>query len=433
MSPALTGTRHERDPRMTLRAAAYWAGAAFIVVLAVAPLVEYWLTNQPDQRLVDLDVYRTGGQSILMGRPVYDTLTPPPQLLPFTYPPLGAVLAMPLAMLPWPVAQWAWTVILYVALAITVAYAFRPLFARLRTSARYRWAVPLSAGLLVAALAYVMPMRDQVRFGQVGIILVAMCAADCLKPDGGRLPRGVLIGLAMAVKLTPGVFVIYLWMTGRRRAALTAVGTAAGVTLATLLLLPGDWVDYWFGALFSSDRLGANTGTTNQALRGMLMRTYLPGPIVTVLWIGCVAAVVYFGFRGARRLSLTGQETAGTAVTGLLSVAVSPVSWIHHLTWVVLAIGAVTGEARNRRRLIAAGITYVFFVVPVPWLGVTMLADGIGPRVFGKIVQDGFGLGALALMALLIHWLPRQCDTPSPDARPVPAPMTSRIHTRADG
>lgn len=428
MSTALTGTRHEHDPRMTLRTAAYWAGAAFVVVLAVAPLVEYWLTNQPDQRLVDLDVYRTGGQSILIGRPVYDTLTPPPQLLPFTYPPLGAVLAIPLAMLPWPAAQWAWTGVLYVALAVTVAYAFRPLFARLRTEVRYRWALPLAAGLLVAALAYVMPMRDQVRFGQVGIILVAMCAADCLKPDGGRLPRGVLIGLAMAVKLTPGVFVIYLWITGRRRAALTAVGTAVGVTLATLLLLPGDWVDYWFGALFSSDRLGANTGTTNQALRGMLMRTYLPGPVVTALWIVCVAAVVYFGYRGARRLSLTGRETAGTTVTGLLSVAVSPVSWIHHLTWVVLAIGAFTGEARNVRRLVAAGVTYVFFVVPVPWLGVTMLADGIGPRVFGKVVQDGFGLGALALMALLIHWFPGQHDTPSPNARPGPGSMTRRIH-----
>lgn len=429
MSTGLTGTRRERDPRMALRTAAYWTGAALIVVLAVAPLVEYWLTNEPDQRLVDLDVYRTGGQSVLMGRPVYDSLTPPPQLLPFTYPPLGAVLATPLAMMPWPAAQWVWTAVLYVALAVTVAYAFRPLFARIRTAARYRWAVPLAAGLLVAALAYVMPMRDQVRFGQVGIILVAMCAADCLKPEGGRLPRGVLIGLAMAVKLTPGVFVIYLWITGRRRAAVTAVGTAVAVTLATLLLLPGDWVDYWFGALFSSDRLGANTGTTNQALRGVLMRTYLPDPVVTVLWIICVAAVVYFAYRGARRLSLSGRETAGVAVIGLLSVAVSPVSWIHHLTWVVPVIGAFAGSARNRRRLVAAGLTYVFFVVPVPWLGVSMLAGGLGPRVLGKIVQDGFGLGSLALMALLVYWLPRQRDTPTLPDQPRPAPMTARIHT----
>jgi alpha-1,2-mannosyltransferase len=412
---------------MTIRSAVYWAGAVAIVALAVAPLVQYWLTNQPDQRLVDLDVYRTGGQSVLLGRSVYDTLTPPPQLLPFTYPPLGAVFAVPLAMLPWPAAQWVWTALLYIALALTVAYAFRPLLSRVRTLSRYGWAVPLAAGVLVAALAYVMPMRDQVRFGQVGIILTVMCVADCMKPDGGRLPRGVLVGLAMAVKLTPGVFVIYLWITGRRRAAVTSVITAAGVTLGTFLLLPGDWTDYWFGALFSSDRLGANTGTTNQALRGMLMRTYLPGPVVSVLWIVCVVAVVVLAYRGARRLSLGGQESAGVAVVGLLSVAVSPVAWIHHLTWVIVAIGALAGRAYDRRRVIAAVVTYAFFVVPVPWLGVTMLADGIGPRFLGKIVQDGFGLGALALMALLVYWLPRRRDTPTRGAPPTPAPMTSRI------
>lgn len=427
MSTGLTTPRHDRDHRMTLRSAAYWAGAAVIVALAVAPLVQYWLTNQPDQRLVDLDVYRTGGQSVLIGRPVYDTLTPPPQLLPFTYPPLGAVIAMPLAMIPWSAAQWVWTALLYVALAVTVAYAFRPLLARVRTLARYGWAVPLAAGVLVAALAYVMPMRDQVRFGQVGIMLTALCLADCMKPDGGRLPRGVLIGLAMAIKLVPGVFVIYLWITGRRKAAVTSVVTAVGVTLATLLLVPRDWTDYWFGALFSSDRLGANTGTTNQALRGMLMRTYLPGPVVSVLWIICVAAVVVIACRGARRLSLAGRETAGVAVTGLLSVAVSPVSWIHHLTWVIVAIGALAGRGCDRRRLLVAGITYVFFVVPVPWLGVTMLADGIGPRFLGKIVQDGFGLGALALLALLVYWLPRRNDTPTRADPPTPAPMTSGI------
>lgn len=427
MSTGLTGKRHDHDLRMTFSSVAYWTGAVLIVVLAVAPLVQYWLTNQPDQRLVDLDVYRTGGQSVLIGRPVYDTFTPPPQLLPFTYPTFGAVLAIPLAMMPWPAAQWVWTALLYVALAITVAYAFRPLLARVRTAARHRWALPLAAALLVAALAYVMPMRDQVRFGQVGIILVAMCAADCLKPDGGRLPRGVLVGLAMAVKLTPGVFVIYLWITGRRRAACTAVGTAVAVTLATFLLLPADSVDYWFGALFSSDRLGANTGTTNQALRGMLMRTYMPDLVVTVLWAVCVAAVVYLAYRGARRLSLSSRETAGVAVTGLLSVAVSPVSWIHHLTWVIPAIGALAGEVRDWRRIVAAAVSYVFFVVPVPWLGVTMLADGIGPRVLGKIVQDGFGLGALALMALLVYWLPRRRDTPTNGHRPRPAPMTSGI------
>ena len=34
-----------------------------------------------------------------------------------------------------------------------------------------------------------------------------------------RWPRGALIGLATAIKLVPGVFIVYLLITGRRRAA----------------------------------------------------------------------------------------------------------------------------------------------------------------------------------------------------------------------
>lgn len=406
-------------------AAVCYAGAALIVLLAVAPLVVHWLTNPADQRLVDLDVYRTGGQSVLIGRPVYDTVTAPPQLLPFTYPPLGAVLAVPLAMMSWSVAQWVWTVVIFVALTVTVGYAFRPLLARF---GRY---APLAGGVLIAAMAYLMPIRDQVRFGQVDILLVALCLVDCLGTRGAprRWPQGMLIGLATAVKLTPGVFLIYLWVTGRRRAALVGAGTTAGVTALTFLLLPADWIDYWFGALFSSDRLGANAATTNQSVRGMLLRTYLPDPVTTGLWLVCAAVLVYLGYRAARRLSLGGQETAGVAVTGLLSVAISPVSWIHHLAWLVVVLGGLVADGRDRRRLLVAGGVWLYYVLTIPWFGVTLLADGIGPRFLGKIVQDGFGLGTVALLAVLGVWLPRRHAVRPPSFPPPPTPksVTSRI------
>jgi alpha-1,2-mannosyltransferase len=51
--------------------------------------------------MVDLGVYRTSGLSVLQGQPLYTVLTPPPQLLPFTYPPAAALFAVPLALLPW--------------------------------------------------------------------------------------------------------------------------------------------------------------------------------------------------------------------------------------------------------------------------------------------------------------------------------------------
>ena len=99
---------------------------AWIAALAaVEPLVRGYLTSVPDQRMVDLNVYRTGGLSVLQGQPLYTALTQPPQLLPFTYPPAAALFAVPLALawlFAWPyVLPWydalAWALLPLVPLA----------------------------------------------------------------------------------------------------------------------------------------------------------------------------------------------------------------------------------------------------------------------------------------------------------------------------
>ncbi|HEU5157354.1 MAG TPA: glycosyltransferase 87 family protein [Streptosporangiaceae bacterium] len=388
-----------------------------VVAAAVAPIVAHWLTNPPDQRLVDLDVYRSGGDAVLRGAPLYDFLTQPPQLLPFTYPPFAALLAGPLALMSWPAAQWAWVVLVYGALAATVCYAFREPLARagLLTGARAGLLTGARAGLLagalIGAMAYLMPVRDQIRFGQVDLFLVALCVADCATRSP-RWPRGLLIGLATAIKLVPGVFIIYLWLTGRRRSAVTATVAAAAATLAAAVVLPSDSADYWFGALLDSDRVGANNGTANQALRAVLLRMYLPSPVTTLLWVLCVAAVAYAGFRWARlaRDAAPGSynaELIGIAITGLLAVALSPVAWIHHLAWIVVVIGALVGDGRDVRRVIIACGVWLAYVLPLPWWGTRLIGPehDVISRIIGRIVQSSYGLGAVALILVLGGWL----------------------------
>jgi alpha-1,2-mannosyltransferase len=383
--------------------AVWTAAGTAIAVAAIAPILAHWLTNPPDQRLVDLDVYRSGGQALLRGAPLYDFLTQPPQLLPFTYPPFAALLAVPLAFMSWAVAQWVWVALICLALTVTVCYAFRDLLARAG-----RWA-PVAVGALVGATAHLMPVSDQFRFGQVDLFLVALCLADCAARSP-RWPRGLLVGLAVAIKLVPGVFLIYLWITGRRQAAVTAAVTAASATLAAFAVLPGDSADFWFGALLDSDRVGANNGTTNQSIRAVLLRMYLPDSITTVLWLVCVAVVAYFGFRWARRAGSLGTpqgELIGVAITGLLAVALSPVSWIHHLAWIVVVIGALAGDGRDlRRRVVACGV-WLAYVLPLPWWGTRLIGPehAMVSRFAGRIVQSSYGLGAVALIVVLGAWL----------------------------
>ncbi len=391
-----------------------FAALAGTVVAAAAlawPAV-MWLTNEPDQRLVDLDVYRTAGIALLHGESIYAFVTEPPQLLPFTYPPFAALLAIPLAWLPWPAAQLVMVLLIYVALAVAARYAFRPLLDRAG-----RWA-PLVFGVLIALLIFPMPLRDQVRFGQVDLFLVALCVADCAAPRT-RWPRGLLVGLAMAIKLTPGVFLIYLLITRRREAAVNALFTAAGATLFTFALLPRDSLDFWFGALLEGDRVGSNYVTSNQAVRGFLLRMYWPDLVTVLVWLAAAAVLAWVGFRYARRLSLAGAsgllppadsrsaEMAGIAVTGLVAVIISPVSWIHHLAWVVLVLGALTGDGRNLRRCYVAGGVWLFYTLHLPWWGTRHIPGGnpLWEQALGRILQSSYGLGAVALLFLLGSWL----------------------------
>lgn len=390
---------------MTQRQWWAWVIVALAVAAAVAPLVQTWLTNPDDQRLVDLDVYRTGGQMLLEGRPVYDYVTPAPQLLPFTYPPVAAMLAVALAGMSWVTAQWVWTAGIYVALAVTVGFSFRQVL----EGPRLRKYAPWVFGLLMVACAYLMPIRDQVRFGQVDILLVALCVADCVARRPWW-PRGFLIGLATAVKLTPGVFLIYLLITRQWRTFFMAAFAAAVLTLLPFAVIPQDAADFWFSALLDPERLGANAATTNQSIRGMLIRLYLPDLLTSVIWVVVVAAVGWYGFRGAREAYRTGDSLTAVALVGLMAVLLSPVAWIHHLAWVVVVLAAIVGDGRDPVRLRVAAGVWLYYVVPVPWWGVSLKAADIPgvSLVLGKIVQNGFGLGALVLVWLLVSWLPKR-------------------------
>jgi alpha-1,2-mannosyltransferase len=377
-----------------------WPLAVVAIALAAAPLVEYWLTNPDDQRLVDLDVYRTGGQMVLEGRPVYDFVTPAPQLLPFTYPPISALLAVPLAVMSWTTAQWVWTAGIFAALAVTVWFSFRQAEVDRR---------PLLFAAVMIACTYLMPIRDQVRFGQVDILLVALCVADCMAKRPWW-PRGFLIGLATAVKLTPGVFLVYLLITRQWRTFWVATIVTTLLTVLPLLVIREDTLEFWFSALLDPERLGSNAGTTNQSMRGMLLRLYMNDTVTSVIWVAAVAVVAWYGFRGAYRAYQAKDPLTAVALVGLMAVLLSPVAWIHHLAWVVVVLGAIVGDGRDRVRLWVAGGVWLYYVLPIPWWGVSLKALEIPvvSPVLGKIVQNAFGLGALVLVWILLSWLPKR-------------------------
>ncbi|HEX3004450.1 MAG TPA: glycosyltransferase 87 family protein [Angustibacter sp.] len=394
-----------------------------VLALAELPLAWHYLVDWPgDQWQVDLEVYREAARSVLYGRPVYGTLTESPQLLPFTYPPFSAFVALPLAAVPFHLAGWLWTALQVAATYATVLIAFRRLLVRFGT---WRW---LAGAVVTAPLLYLHPVSDGVRFGQVNAFLVLACLVDVAvaRTPGRRWlgPRGVWVGLATAVKLTPGVFLVHFAVCRRWRDLRTAVLAAAGATLGAFLVLPSASLAFWGGALSDPARLGPNRGTSNQSLRGVLLRLGPDGVAGSAVWVLAVVVVGVAGFAVARRAYRAGDPVAEVAAVGLMAVLLSPVAWIHHFAWMVVVIGALVGSARSPRRVVLGLVMATWFWCRMPWWGITWLADGRPGEWFGRLLQNSDCLGALVALGLL--WWVTGRGASSPDgAGPASADVTA--------
>lgn len=386
-----------------------------VLIGSALPLARHYLVGYPDEiRQVDLQVYREGARALVSGFPLYDLRTEAPQFLPFTYPPFAAFTALPLLLASFSVIVWVWTALQYALLWYVVGVAFRPLLERFGARAG------LAQGVIAGGCAWLLPVAEGVRYGQVNAVVVALCLWDLTRrapvgavESGGesRSSRsfwaggsGIGVALAAAVKLTPGVFWLH-WAVARRWRVLgVSLATAALVTVATALLLPPASATYWTDALFDPDRLGPNGGTSNQSIRGVLLRLGpASGPLASALWLVCVLAVLIAGLALSRQFDRLGQPVAVVATVGLVAFLVSPVSWVHHLHWGVVVIAALLGDGRDRRRVVVALTAAALLWIRLPWWGANLVADHSVPRVLARIVQNSYSIWAL--LSLLALWL----------------------------
>lgn len=373
------------------------AGIAVYTVLVFGVVHRYLLDWPGEIWQVDLEVYREGAHSLLAGREVYQWRTGGPQWLPFTYPPFAALLGIPLAMMPFGVAAWVWALLQLALIWISVGIAFRPLTARAG-----RWS-PVVQGAVAGTFVHVLPMSDLFRFGQVNAVIVTLCLVDVTRRTQKWWPRGSLVAVATAIKLTPAVFWIHWTVTRRWRPLIVSVVTAAGVTVVTFLLLPAASAAYWTDALLDPGRLGPNQGASNQSLRGVLLRL---GPAEglwsTVLWVGLVLLVGVTGFMLAARLDRLDEQVAVVGVVGILAVLISPVSWVHHLFWGVVVIGAVVGDGRDWRRDLTGLAGTLWLYLHMPWWGASMVQRGQGPAWWARMLENSYTL--FAVVSLVAVW-----------------------------
>ncbi|MEU2349751.1 glycosyltransferase 87 family protein [Modestobacter sp. NPDC049651] len=399
-------TRAEQRPRagrVAVRLAAVAAVAALglccVLVVAVRPW-HHWF---------DLRVYRESIRWWLDGHPLY-AFPGVHGRYGFTYPPFAAVVLMPLALVGRRTAE-------ALQLGLSAAVVLVAVVALVRPVARRAGWTPWSAVALAVPVAVVAsPVRDTLSWGQVNLYVLGLVLLDLAALRAGRRWAGVGIGLAAAVKLTPALFVLHLVVTRRWRAAAVATGTAAAATLLGAVVAPHASADYWSSVLWDTSRVGRTANPANQSVLGVLARWAAPEQPSRVLWALLALLVLAVALTRAARAGRQGDDLVGLTLTGLAASLVSPISWLHHLVWVVpagivlldLAAGtpAATGpRARPRTTRLAAGVGLAVLVA-VYWPGlVTVVSAHCGETVCGTLPgalgQNSYALTVLALVLLL--------------------------------
>ncbi|WP_232333510.1 glycosyltransferase 87 family protein [Rhodococcus sp. p52] len=408
-----------------------WWPAGAMVVAALAFLAHDRLLGWHDHyglfgNAVDAVVYRHGGMTVRTSEPLYNFVLF--DLLPFTYPPFAALVFVPLSMLTVAGTMIAVHLTNFVLLYLTVWLSWRALGYQDTTRLR------IVSGALAVACTWLEPVRMSIWLGQINLLLLVLVLWDLSRPEASRL-RGIGVGVAAGLKLTPALFIVYLAVVRQWRAAVVAAGTFAATIVVGFVVIFTDAWTYFTDAIIRSDRIGLISSPANQSIRGILARTLHTDEPSMWLWLICAAVVAAAGLSAAALAQRHGEQLLALTLCGLTAPMVSPFSWGHHWVWTVPLLVLCLDRARRRRRWwgyllpIAAALPLVAWYRSYPD-GVVAIGTFMTPAepVLRTVAQCAYPLiFAVAVTAVLLAYGRRTppagaavCDAGSTDRPAAP-------------
>jgi len=325
----------------------------------------------------DFNVYYHASREVIAGRDPYQNSLS--EWTPYLYPPLLAELLVPLALLPLTGAAYIWFLISALSVMAAVAMCAR----MVPESRTPQWLVAAAAMMIVFRF-----VLDNFNLGQVNAIVTALAVAHVfLYARGKKLWSAVALAIAVSIKLTPAIFLVYHIAKLRLRFSIACIVLVGAITALSFLPMgtaaPSAFSEFANRTLRNEQGYNlADPG--NQSLRGALAR--LTATITdgtrddsdsrmvfsgsTVLLSIIVLAAAVWGATRAR------DEMLAVAPFFCCAVILSPLSWKAHFIMLILPLvqlsGAILSSPRTRRRLIAATLVTAF-----------VLFNLTSPRVIG--------------------------------------------------
>lgn len=393
---------------------------AVVVLFLHASFIDPWDDGERAFGLLaggmDVGVYRAAAQRFLDGAPVYAERVL--HGLYYLYPPFSVILFLPLTA--WPIDDviLPWFAVSAVLLGICILRCFWAL--------GYR----MSPRLLIVAVAvtviasFLEPIRTTLFYGQINIILLLLVVFDLTAKRDGL--RGVGVGLAAGIKVTPGFFILYYLAARNLRAAAMASATFVATIALSWGLAPGPSRRYWLHELTDSSRIALDLHPGNQSLKGMIAHLTASDVVPMWQWPPLALAIGAVGLHYAVRLQRRGDVLLAIVLTGLTASMVSPFSWGHHWVWLAPLLVYLIHLARQNPRWWLACV--LLFVVAGSWVQEFPDANAVGFFLFvspwqvldAMILNNLFPLGYFALLISVIwsfHRSPHTAGAAAPWAR----------------
>ncbi len=403
----------------------------FLLIMAIlVEVVAVWFVHWIHTRgYIDTEVYQLGARAYLRGYDLYGDLDPanPGTTLPFIYPPFAALLFVPLYWLPTNGAVVAIAVLSHLGVLVT-AYSFA------RSShyfaPRPEFVAAATVGLM-PVLTLIEPGRETLNYGQINIVLMALVAADCLLPKT-FWPRGMLVGLAAAIKLTPLGFLLLFAIRRDLRSAVVTLSTFAATVVIGFVAMPKDAAEWWLHKMWETgDSFGPNYAG-NLTLRSLLAKQSLTGTTLNSLWLAGSAVLVVLAVLGVLYALRRRNHALAVVINAVLIVVISPISWSHHWVWAGPALALTLMMALRHRWL---GVVYAvalcaltFLIGPqwyLPYTDDMELTWTFSQQVIGN-AYTLIGMGFLGCCA--VAWY--RFRPPRSVARSTPGPEGQLIGTR---
>jgi hypothetical protein len=396
----------------------------FFGVCAHAGLVAFRRTHT----IGDFDLHREFGRRFLAGQQLYDGG------LCYNYMPINAMFHAPLALVPAPLAA----LMRYAAALVCLGFSLRWLRRMAPEQAR---SVP-AAMIITLVLVSHYVLRDLEDAGSHLLFLALLVGGVFAAWLSRRVLAGATLGLAIALKMTPGLLLPFLaWKRQWRLLGWTMAATCFWIALPAARMGPALWWDHqrqWSEAVVQTFREGAHPANEandlrvqNQSFRLALvhaMTSYPPGhplraevgphlalfdlpPATARLLAACGLLAVLAAFCLNTRRAYRGPSDPAWVVDMaglmLLMLLCSPVTWVQHIVWAAPAVYlAVSADWRRRRFGTTAVVLLGLYAVGSLILNRVL----VGKDVYLWLLAHHLHTVCLVILLLLTAWLRRGTD-----------------------